>query len=277
MLSESRVNLVRVIRDGIPEREYVPGCDPWLLAGRRYLIPAPAGTGKSLFALIVATAVVRAGGVAVILDVENGSEEYARRLDDMLRSAGDETLTQACDDRLHYHEWPNLSLRWSPADWAGAVAGADVVIIDSSRLVLTAAGLDENSSDDYATLVNALVMPLFKARIATIVLDNTGHNGRTRGTTAKPDLNEVVYMCSAKAQFDHKVLGELRLERRRTRFPELPLELRVPIGAGVYGPIAVGDQGQRREPAHLDPSEKARVAVRNEVQARPGVKSREVV
>ena len=36
--------------------------------------------------------------------------------------------------------------------------------------------------------------PLFEAGVATVILDNTGHSdkNRSRGTSAKGDLNEVV-------------------------------------------------------------------------------------
>jgi hypothetical protein len=62
----------------------VPGCEPWLIASKRYLMPAPAGTGKSLAAIVIAVEVVASGGTVAILDVENGSEEYATRLDYVL-------------------------------------------------------------------------------------------------------------------------------------------------------------------------------------------------
>jgi hypothetical protein len=35
-LAAARVDLVQLIRDGIPEREFVPGGDGWLIAGKRY-------------------------------------------------------------------------------------------------------------------------------------------------------------------------------------------------------------------------------------------------
>jgi integrase len=48
LLSEFRVDLIQRIREGIPEREFVPGCESWLIRGKRYLSPASAGEGKSL-------------------------------------------------------------------------------------------------------------------------------------------------------------------------------------------------------------------------------------
>jgi KaiC/GvpD/RAD55 family RecA-like ATPase len=79
LLSEFRVDLIERIREGIPEREFVPGCEEWLIRGKRYLTFAGPGVGKSLAGLVVCVEVVDRGGRVVILDVENGADEYARR------------------------------------------------------------------------------------------------------------------------------------------------------------------------------------------------------
>jgi AAA domain len=246
-LGAARVDLVERIREGIPERRLVPGGEPWLLAGKRYLIPAPAGTGKSLLALVVAVGVVEAGGTVAILDVENGADEYARRLADVLDARGGSSgaLAGACMERLAYYEWPALRVTWGPEEWAAAFAGVDLAIFDSSRLVLSAAGLAEDSNDDYSTFVSALLVPLARAGITTVVLDNTGHEERerARGASAKADLNEVVYLVKVGEEFDRDQAGHLRLVRRRTRFAELPGELHVPLGGGAYGPAKEVEPG----------------------------------
>lgn len=246
-LAASRVDLIERIREGIPEREFVPGGAPWLIAGKRYLIPAPAGTGKSLLGLVVALGVVEAGGTAAVLDVENGADEYARRLEDALASRGGESgeMADSCVERLRYFEWPALRVTWGAAEWAAALDGADLVIFDSSRLVLSAAGLAEDSNDDYSTFVSALLIPLARAGVTTLVLDNMGHEERerARGASAKADLNEVVYVVKVGAEFDRDRAGHLRLVRRRTRFAELPGELHVPLGGGAYGPAQAVEPG----------------------------------
>jgi hypothetical protein len=129
-------------------------------------------------------------------------------------------------------------MTWAAEDWASAVAGADLVVFDSSRLVLSGAGLAEDKSDDYATFANGLLVPLLRAGVATVVLDNTGHQerDRARGTKAKDDLNEVVYTVKIGKPFDRDRSGHVRLVRGRTRFPDLPGELHVPLGGGTYGP-----------------------------------------
>lgn len=239
-LASAQVDLIDRIRVGIPEREMVPGGAPWLLKGKRYLLPAPAGTGKSLLAVIAAAEVVEAGGTVAILDVENGADEYARRLEDVLQERGGVggTLAEACCERLRYYGWPQLRMTWGAEEWAAAFSNVDLVIFDSSRLLLSAAGLAKDSNDDYSTFVNALLVPLARAGVTTIVLDNTGHEGeRARGASAKSDLNEVVYVVETGEPFDREQTGHLRLVRKRTRFAELPPELRVLVGGGAYGPV----------------------------------------
>lgn len=238
-LAAARVDLVARIGAGIPERRWVPGGEPWLLAGKRYLLPAPAGTGKSLLAVVVGVEVVAAGGTVAVLDVENGADEYARRLADVLEAREDgDQLADACSARFLYYDWPALRVDWDGEEWAAAHAGVDLAVFDSSRMMLSAAGLAEDSNDDYSTFVNGLLVPLARAGVATVVLDNTGHDGeRARGASAKGDLNEAVYVVETGEPFDREQAGHLRLVRKRTRFSELPAELRVPIGDGAYGPV----------------------------------------
>jgi hypothetical protein len=115
VLEGSRVDLIERIRDGIPEREYVPGCEGLLIRGKRYLVYSPCGVGKTIGMLIVGVESVRQGGTVVIIDVENGADEYARRLE--LIIGDDPDLAAACSERLRYYEYPALSLEWGEEEW----------------------------------------------------------------------------------------------------------------------------------------------------------------
>jgi AAA domain-containing protein len=256
-LATARVDLVELIRGGIPERAYVPGA-PFLIRGKRFLLPAPAGAGKSLAALVIGVDVVEARGSAAILDVENGGDEYARRLADVLEARDDAhgTLAASCSERLRYYAYPALRMTWGPEEWAAAFTGVNVVVFDSSRLVLSSAGLAEDRSDDYATFANALLIPLSRANTTTVVLDNTGHNDhdRARGSKAKDDLNETTYVLKVGQEFDRDRSGYVRLVRGRTRFADLPGELHVPLGGGTYGPAREAEAGTESSgfrPTHL--------------------------
>lgn len=233
-LAAARIDLVEIIRNGIPERQFLPGCDPWFITAKRYLLPAPSGTGKTLAAMVIAVEIIANGGAVAILDVENGGPEYAARLADIL---GDrDQLAEACSERLRYYAWPALRTDWGADEWAAALSGVDLVIFDSSRLVLSQAGLAEDSNDDYARFVNALLIPLARVGISTLVLDNVGHEerDRARGASTKSDLNEVVYVAKVGKPFDRDQTGELHLHRKRTRFSDLPAHLTVVLGGGEY-------------------------------------------
>ena len=82
-----------------------------MIRGKRYIMLSPSGAGKSLVALAKAVSIVERGGTVAILDVENGADEYARRLDDVL-AARDPSAREACRERLAYNEWPTLRLTW---------------------------------------------------------------------------------------------------------------------------------------------------------------------
>jgi hypothetical protein len=222
-----------MVRDGIPEPEYVPGGEGWLRRGKRYLFFAPAGNVKTLGTLVVCVGVVRSGGRAAILDLENGCDEYARRLERIL--GDNEKLAGACAERLDYFEYPALALTWSEEDWIAAFAGDDVVVFDSSRIALSSVGLSEDTNDDYAKFIAALIAPLTRAGTTTITLDNSGHEGgHPRGASAKSDQNEVVFEFRVTEGCEEDTTGEVKWQRRRSRFSGIPAVMTQRLGGGVY-------------------------------------------
>jgi AAA domain len=256
LLDESRVDLIQLIREGIPEREFVPGCEGWLFRGKRYMLFASAGVGKSLVVLVAAVEVVAQGGRVVILDVENGADEYARRLEDVLRHRGDD-IEDACRERLRYYEFPALKLDWTPEEWARSIDGADLVVFDSSRMTLSSVGLSEDVNDDYAAFVNALVVPLARANSTTFILDNSGHDGgHARGASSKQDLNEVVFELTAVESFDRETRGKVVWRRKRQRFSGVPKAMEQVIGGGTFElpkPLVQDGEGEPKpfRPTHL--------------------------
>ncbi len=244
VLEAARVDLVERIREGIPDRQYVPGGDGWLIAGKRYLVYSPPGVGKSLGMLVVAVEVVRRGGIVAVIDVENGADEYARRLE--LIVGDDEELAAACSDRLRYYEYPALSIEWGEEEWVVALADCDLVVFDSSRHVLSSLGLAEDANDDYARFMGRIVMPLSRAGKTTMILDNTGHEGdHPRGASAKRDLNEVLFSLTAPDGFDLETEGRLIWRRTRQRFAgAIPKVLEQRIGGGAYGLPATATDGE---------------------------------
>lgn len=242
-LDAAVVNLVDRIRDGIPEREWLPASGGLLAAGKRHLCAAPAKTGKSLAWLVHAVNVVLAGGSVAILDRENGADEYATRLSDVVEArkltAAQQELVR---ERLLYLQWPVVRMTDPDRDayvaWLKARAG--LVIFDSSRKFLDHLGLQESSSDDYGRFMDSLVDPLFAAGIATLILDNTGHEetGRARGTSSKADLQEVVLTLEKAEPFDYFTTGLLALSVTHTRLGDSGERWTMKLGGQTYGAFA---------------------------------------
>ena len=238
-LAASRVDLLKMIRDGIPPREFVAGSNGMLVKGKRHHIAAAKKVGKSLtIGVVAAVDWIIAGATVVILDRENGSDEYARRMDCVLKAqnANDELREQILA-RYRYHAWPQFRLEWGKdASYPAAFAGVDVVIFDSSRKFLTSVNLKEDSSDDYSLFTDALIDPLMNAGITTIILDNTPHDAdRARGTSSKGDLCDLIYVLKAPKAFSRDRAGRVELEATHSRIGEVTGTWALELGAGSYG------------------------------------------
>lgn len=208
------VDLIGLIRDGIPPIDYLPQSEGMLIRGKRHLIAAPRKEGKSLAMLVHWTRMALAGGRIRVFDRENGKAEYARRLDDIGQAWGLSSRHKATiRSNLHYHEFPSLR----PADGpllVGLCAKDDVVVFDSQRMFLTDFDLKESDSDDYSAFMAYAIDPLFQAGIATVILDNTGHTeqSRARGASAKGDLNEVLFTLKTEKDFSRTRQGKVTLK-----------------------------------------------------------------
>ena len=242
-----RVDLVDLIENGLPALDYLPRSEGMLLRGKRHMIAAPNKTGKSLGMLVHLVDMVLAGAVAAVLDRENGSEVYARRLADICRAR---RLSKADREKvsagLRYFEFPMLR----PDDGealAGLFTRTDLVVFDSQRMFLTDLGLKESESDDYSRFMSYAVDPLFRAGVATVILDNTGHSEKTRarGSASKGDLNEILFSMTADHEFDLNRRGTLRLKVERTRFGNTG-EWTMEVGGGTYGPWTAPSGGPER-------------------------------
>jgi hypothetical protein len=241
-LEHAQVDVIGMIRAGIPAREFVAGTAGAFPKGKRCHVTAEKKTGKSI-SIAVATAVeiVAAGGSVAVLDRENGADEYARRTDSVLVARdADDAFREQVRQRLRYYAWPALSLAWrEDPDYPAALGESEVVIFDSSRQHLTPLGLDENSAGDWSQFSDGLIDPLMQAGKTTIVLDNAGHleKDRARGTTAKEDLADLAFTMKVIAPFSLSVAGRIHLRCIASRIGELTIgdTWQMELGAGHYG------------------------------------------
>ncbi len=239
-LKRARVDVIGLIREGIPEREYVQGTGRTIVKSKRHHCAAEGKTGKSItMGVVMAVDVVAAGGTVAVLDRENGADEFARRLEAVLDARDTNAAARkAVGARLRYYAWPTLSLDWrDDPSYAGAFADVDLVIFDSTRSHLTPLGLKEDQSDDFAAFASALIDPLTMAGVATLMLDNVGHveKGRPRGSSAKTDLCDVVYVMNGVTPFSLDVAGRVELRCTHSRIGEVDGAWEMELGSGHYG------------------------------------------
>jgi hypothetical protein len=230
------VDLFARIRDGVPEAVYLPASLGMLRAGKRHHLPAVKKVGKSISMLTHSVDMGLAGATIVIFDRENGGDLYADRLGQIIAARGlSEAEQELLAPRVRYFEFPRFRDS-DEQDLIELCAGADLVVFDSQRMYLSDLGLEENGNDDYAAFMAALIDPLFRAGIATLVLDNAGHQEpkRGRGASAKSDLNEINFSLEAVEPFDLDTTGRIRLEIENSRFGTAG-GWEMEIGGGVFG------------------------------------------
>lgn len=111
-------------------------------------------------------------------------------------------------------------------------------------MTLSSVGLAEDKADDYSAFVHSLLVPLSRVGITTAVLDNTGYSddGRSRGTSAKGDLNEVTLVIKRGKPFTRDEAGHLRLVRARCRFADIPAEVHIHVGGGTYSAPIIAEE-----------------------------------
>jgi hypothetical protein len=214
-VANKEVDLIKLIEEGIPPLEFLPGSSGILVRGTRHTIIGPRKSGKSIATLVQAVSLVQQGLTVIVLDRENGQRTYGQRLQEILEDWGEAPdLRNRIKKHLRYIAFPTLKFGEGAelAAWAKAI-GADIVVFDSQRMFLTDLGLSEDAADDYAKFAGEAIDPLFQAGIATLVLDNTGHNdsSRARGSSAKQDLPEVLFVFSADPPFSIEQKGHARL------------------------------------------------------------------
>jgi hypothetical protein len=245
-----RVDLIARIRDGIPPAEYLPASEHMLRCGKRHHWPGPKKVGKSLAGFVHAIDVALAGGHVITLDRENGGDLYASRLEAIITArALNEEQQATITANLVYYEFPRFR-KDDGADLVELCSGADLVIFDSQRMYLSDLGLEENSSDDYAEFMGSLIEPLFAVGIATLILDNTGHQEprRGRGNSSKGDLNEILFALETVERFNLETTGKLRLEITESRFGNAG-RWEMELGGGVFGSWKRVDRLDEQQPA----------------------------
>jgi hypothetical protein len=253
-VEKRRVDLVKLIREGLPPIEYLPESAGMLVRGKRHLIAGPRKSGKSLSMLAHWVRMALSGARVLVFDRENGALEYAGRLHVIATAWDLSAREQARITRnLCYYDFPKLKQTDAHA-LQRLSADADVVVFDGQRMFLSEWGLKEDDSDSYAVFMQHAIDPLFQGGVATVILDNTGHRDsqRARGSSSKGDLNEVLFEFKAADPFsvDRQGRVQLVLPAGNSRFGnEGVWDMR--IGGGAFGAFERVDGAPGQDKAAL--------------------------
>jgi Winged helix-turn-helix DNA-binding len=234
--SGTKVSLLDLSEEDLLPPETLPGSNGVIIKGARHLWPMERKGGKSLATLVTSVDMVLEGCRVVILDRENGFRRYGLRLKDIVTArdygAKDRDLIRR---GLSYYNFPQIR-RGDRRDFVQELGSADLVVFDSSRAFLSSLGLEEDSSDQYATFMGGVIDPLFEKGVSTLILDNTGHSDKTRGrgTSSKGDLNEQLFTSEKSKDFDRDTTGEVALEVEASR-DGVPGRWTMALGGNVYG------------------------------------------
>ena len=157
-----------------------PSEPPWLCGliyrGKRHAISGPPEAAKTLAALTIALEAIRARDLVAFIDFESGPAETRRLLEDL-------GATPAELDNVIYIEADG------PPDASDLerhiiAQGADLVIIDAAAGAYEASGLSENDRGDIERFARMWIQPLWRAGIATILIDHVVKNSDSRGKFA---------------------------------------------------------------------------------------------
>jgi hypothetical protein len=233
-------------RSGQELREPLPGTNDLLKRAAAHMIFGSRESGKTFVMLLVAIAAANAGERVLYLDLENGEPEMRERVEAILDATDWPNPLES--GALRIVSYPTLSRSWKPEDWAEALSAWTVVVLDPLRDVLEAHGLEEK--DGFAALVGTRIAPLRARGITVVVGANVGHEHkeRPRGDSRQEDALPQVYRCVLVEEFNHVLVGRVRLVCRRSRYGDTGREWEARIGGEVFElPATLSESPQQKK------------------------------
>lgn len=225
--------------------------DGWLHEGTRALMVGSKGEGKSLAALVLGLDVASRGEDFEVyyLDTENGRVRTTARRNAILadRSLEDAGWARHCFHYSDTFDFRDLDDPALMAEWQKLLETAALVIVDSLPRYLGKLGLNENEAPHISQFVTQYIDPLITNRRTSVVaLDNTGHGAnRSRGSTAKEDMFELVYLVTGGQSCSESRHGEVKLRKIRHRDGDEAELLTIGAGGGKYTSLATDTREAR--------------------------------
>jgi hypothetical protein len=218
----------------LPERKVF--LTPWLKERSIALVSGPRGVGKTMFGIGLAEAIVRGEQFGpwkagepipcLYLDGEMTVQDIQERLCQLDHTSDRKSPLYIYSDAYASHlGMPRAHL--AKEDWRTKMKqillakGVKVWVVDN--LASLTAGIDENSKKDWDP-INAWLLELRFAGIATVMLHHTGKGGAQRGTSAREDNVDVSILL--KRPSNYKPLDgarfDVKFEKARVRTRYLP-------------------------------------------------------
>jgi AAA domain len=216
----------------------------WLHEGTRALLVGSKGEGKSLAALVLGLDVASRGDDFEVyyLDTENGRHRTTARRNAVLADRSPEDAGWArrgfhYSDTFDFRDLDDPALM---AEWQRLLENTALVVVDSLPRYLGKLGLNENEAPHISQFVTRYIDPLItNRRTSVLALDNTGHgSSRSRGSTAKEDMFELVYLVTGGQSCSEARHGEVNLRKIRHRDGDEADLLTIGAGGGRYTSLA---------------------------------------
>jgi hypothetical protein len=140
--------------------------------GKRHVFSGPPESAKTLAAYVILIQVVRAAGLAILIDFEMGGYDARQRFREL--GATDPEI-----DRILYLE-PDEQATDTRIQTLVDLK-PQLVVIDSALGAYTLHNLDDSNRGDVEKLSNLIIRPFFRAGIASIVIDHVVKDAEQRG------------------------------------------------------------------------------------------------
>lgn len=179
---------------------------------KRHVISGSPESAKTLIAYLAVLAALRQGRQVAILDFEMGPQSARRLLDDL-----GATLNEL---RAIYYVNPDEP----PNDEYQAILehGAKLVLIDAAAGAYDATGLDDNARKDAEQFARQWILPLWKAGVATLLVDHVTKDAAARGkftigSERKVGQADVHISCDALKPLSRGGVGLVKITVHKDR------------------------------------------------------------
>ncbi len=147
---------------------------PILYPAKRHGLVGPTETAKTLVLTRLGLDIVQAGGVFVMVNFEMDEADSVTMALDL--GATEEEMT-----RMHWISFPDEQPTQADIEYVLGLKPT-LIGIDANAGLMRVEGKNDNQTADVEQVMEAWVNPFWRARVATALIDHTGHAARDRAS-----------------------------------------------------------------------------------------------